>query len=525
MSSPFAWAPIEKLHRELVVRDEPGTLHKFVRMAFQQVEPTSFVDNWHIGILCEYLEAVSANQINRLVINVPPGTMKSLTVSVFWPLWEWIKRPTTKFMYASYDATLSARDGRRMLRVMQSRWFQKRFDPRLTELRPAATDFDNTEGGFRFATSVAGKATGRHADIQCVDDPIKPHDVRGSLAVTKKAIGAVSTWWKETMASRRADPETFRRVIVMQRLHEDDLAGEMINEGYTHLCFPMRAEPNKICPCMNVECTPEDPRRIEGELLWPERFPEDVVREDETTGMGPSVAAAQNQQRPTPASGGIFQKSWFRYWANRPGVSVPADEKYPCRDEVCRVLPKKGMWVQSWDMTFKGTDGTDFVAAGVWFFNAPDFYLVHQINQRMSFVETCRAMIKLSKRYPLAYTKLVEEKANGAAVISMLQNGFPNPDKPGQLIKVGGLVPVNPEGGKETRAHAVSGLFEAGNVFLPHDDAAPWVPSYRLQVATFPRGVNDDMVDQTSQALIRLSQQNVSLVAAMQAVQKQFAGK
>lgn len=500
--------PLHALDRELVLRDAPGSLHRFVRLAFGQVEPAAFVDNWHLAILCDYLERVSKGEISRLVINVPPGTMKSLCVSVFWPLWEWIKSPQTKFMFASYDATLSARDGRRMLRVLQSKWFQRRFDPRLTELRPAATDFDNTDGGFRFSTSVAGKATGRHADIQVVDDPIKPHDVRGSLAVTKKAIGAVSTWWRETMASRRADPETFRRVIVMQRLHEDDLAGEMIADGYTHLCLPMRAEPEQVCACRNPDCTPEDPRRVAGELLWPERFPEEVVREDETTGMGASVAAAQNQQRPTPASGGIFQKSWFRYWHNSPGRKVPTDPKFPCRDEECRTLPDGGTWIQSWDLTFKGTDGTDFVAGGVWLKKGADVYLVAQVCERLSFVATCRAIVDMSNRYPLAFTKLVEDKANGPAVVDVLKS------------QISGLVLVNPDGGKEARAHAVSGFFEAGNVFLPHDEIAPWVPAYRQQIATFPRGVHDDMVDQTTQALIRLQRRGGSLVEAMRAVQQ-----
>jgi len=507
------------LDRESVMRDDqPGSLHRFVRMAFSQVEPSPYVDNWHIGVVCDYLEAVSRNEISRLVINVPPGTMKSLTVSVFWPLWEWIHRPSTKWMFASYHPNLSARDGRRMLRVMQSRWFQRRFDPRLTELRPAATEFDNTDGGFRFATSVAGQATGRHADIQVVDDPHKPHDLRGSLAVTKKSIEAVSTWWKETMASRRADPETFRRVIVMQRLHEDDLAGEMLRElkdgerEWHHLCLPMRYEAHTACVCLDPHCTPEDERTDEGELLWPERFPEAVVRADETTRMGPTVAAAQNQQRPTPASGGIYDKGWFRYWHNRAGVAVPNDPKFPCRDEECVVLPDDGVLLQSWDMTFKGTDGTDFVAGGLWLHSGPNYYLVHQTCARMSFIETCRAVVEMSNRWPSALTKLVEDKANGSAVVNMLKLKFP------------GLVLVNPEGGKEARAHATSGLFEAGNVFIPHPDLAPWVPAYRTQIVTFPRGVNDDMVDQTTQALLRMKQRHVPFVDAMRAVKKQLEG-
>lgn len=506
--------PLEQLDRELIMRaDRPGSLHRFVRMAFNQVEPGTFVDNWHLSILCAYLEAVSRGEIKKLIINVPPGTMKSLCVSVFWPLWEWIFRPQTKWMYASYDATLSARDGRRMLRVMQGKWFQKRFDPRLTELRPAATDFDNTADGFRFATSVAGKATGRHADIQVVDDPIKPYDMRGSLSLgmTKKAIDAVSVWWKETMSSRRSDPKTFRRVIVMQRLHEDDLAGEMLAEGgWVHLCLPMRAEPEKTCACRNPECTPEDPRRIDGELLWPERFDEEVVKTDETTGMGPSVAAAQNQQRPTPASGGIFKKSWFRYWHNTPGMPVPKDPKYPCRDTECRVLPEEGTWIQSWDMTFKGTDGTDFVAGGVWLYAPPDAYLVYQVCARLSFVETCKTVLEVNRRYPKAITRLIEDKANGPAVVSILEK------------KVSGLVLVNPEGGKEARGHACSGLFEAGNVFIPHDALAPWAPAYRGQISTFPRGVNDDMVDQTTQALIRLQREHVPFAEAMRAIKGQL---
>jgi len=360
--------PLPALDRELVTRaDAPDRLYRFTQLAWAQAEPASFVDNWHLPIVCEKLEAVSAGKIKRLVINVPPGTTKSLLVSVFWPLWEWTINPSTKWMFASYDASLSARHARIALKVLQSPWFQKRFDVRLTEIRPAATDYENEDGGFRFSTSVAGKATGRHADIQVVDDPIKPHDVRGSLAVTKKAIQAVSEWWKGTASSRRVDAATFRRVIVMQRLHEDDLAGEMLREGgWEHLCLPMRYEPEQVCPCNDPECTPEDIRTHPGELLWPERYPEDVVRHDEVVGMGPSVAAAQFQQRPTPASGGIFQKSWFRYWHTRAGVRVPNDPEFPCRDEFCEVLPDAGSWLQSWDLTFKGAATSDFVAGGVW---------------------------------------------------------------------------------------------------------------------------------------------------------------
>lgn len=502
--------PLVDIDRELIAR-ATNPLYQLVKMAWHLVEPVEFKDNWHIPVLCEHLQAVSSGEIQRLVINVPPGCMKSLTVSVFWPLWEWINRPETKWIYASYDASLSRRDGVRMLKILQSAWWEKRFSARLVEARPGATDFENTDGGFRFATSVAGRVTGRHADIQVVDDPIKPKDIAGSATVTRKAVRAVSQWWRETMSSRAADPETFRRVIVMQRLHEDDLAGEMLREGgWQHLCLPMRYEKTQVCVCGNLECSPEDTRTKDGQLLWTERFPESVVKRLETTEMGPSVAACQLQQRPTPAGGGIFHKSWFRYWHHTPAVKTPIDDLFPCRDTECKTLPEGGTLIQSWDMTFKGTDGTDFVAGGVWLYKAPDAFLIAQVCDRLSFIESCQAVLDMSARYPKAYTKLIEDKANGPAVVSALEK------------KVSGLVLVNPEGGKEARAHACSGLFEAGNIYIPHPSIAPWVPGYRVQMSTFPRGVNDDMVDQTTQALIRLQNRHVPLVEAMRAIQEQM---
>ena len=502
--------PLAAIDRERVTRQgAPDRLYSFVKIAWSQAEPASFVDNWHLPLICRKLEAVSSGEIKRLLINVPPGTTKSLLVSVFWPLWEWTINPTTKWMFASYDPTLTARHARLALKVLQSTWWQERFETRLTELRPAATDYETVEGGFRFSTSVGGKATGRHVDIQVVDDPTKPHDVRGSLSVTKKALQAVSEWWKGTAASRRADAATFRRVIVMQRLHEDDLAGEMLREGgWEHVCLPMRYEPDMVCSCGNPDCTPDDPRKNPGELLWPARYPEEVVQHDEVVEMGPSVAAAQLQQRPTPATGGIFKKSWFRYWHTRPGVPVPNDPQFPCRDQFCMVLPESAYWIQSWDMAFKGNASSDFVAGGVWLKHGNNCFLVHQVNERLAFTESLRALRQMTERYPQAITKLIEDKANGPAVQDQLKDEIP------------GIVMVPPKGGKEDRAHAVSGFFEAGNVFIPHPDLAPWVPSYMAQMASFPRGVNDDMVDQTTQALLKLAPGRSAFLEAMRAARE-----
>jgi predicted phage terminase large subunit-like protein len=163
-------------------------------------------------------------------------------------------------------------------------------------------------------------------------------------------------------------------------------------------------------------------------------------------------------------------------------------------------------------MTFKGSDGSDFVAGGVWLYVNPDAYLIDQVCARMSFVEASQAVIDMSRKHPKALTKLIEDKANGPAIEDVLKKQVP------------GIVLVNPQGGKEARLHAVSGLFQAGNVFLPHPQIAPWVPAYRVQVSTFPRGINDDMVDQTSQALIHLTRRNVPFLDAMRAVREQLRG-
>lgn len=502
MSSKLA-----ELDREILSR-APDPLYRLVKMAWHLVESVEYKDNWHVPALCERLQAVSNGEITRLVINQPPGTQKSLTVSVFWNLWEWTLRPETKWMYASYDAGLPARDARRVLNVIQTDWWRERWpECELTSLSPAVTNIETTAGGFRFSTSTGGKATGRHSDIQVCDDPHKPKELTGSIKVAKKAIETVSTWWKGTMSSRAADPATFRRVIMMQRLHEDDIAGEMLREaGYEHFCIPMRKESVSVqCPC-GIECTPEDTRE-EGELLWPSRFPEDIVKQLETTGMGPTIAAAQLQQRPTPAGGGIFKNGWFRYWHHQAGVRVPQDPKFPCRDKYCTVIPEnEGFIIQSWDMSFKDTDGSDFVSCGVWLYAKPNFYLLDLLNARLSFVDTVQAVRDMSEKWPDAHTKLVEDKANGPAVMSQLDN------------EISGLCSVEPQGGKEARAHSISGYFFSGNVYIPHPDLIPGVWEYMTQLSTFPKAVNDDMVDQTSQALIHLTGGQLGYLDALEKI-------
>lgn len=461
-----------------------SALHTFVRLAWPQVEPArSFQDNWHIGAICEHLEAVTRGEVTRLVINVPPGSMKSLSACVFWPAWVWTFRPETKWIYASYSDSLSVRDNLRTRRLVESDWYQNRwgdvFRPNPDEWR--ATKFSNDRGGMRMATSVAGTVTGEHADVQVVDDPLKPREVTGAGAVSRAALNECWEWWRTTMATRLVEPSRSARVIIMQRLHEDDLAGHVLREGgYEHLCLPMEYETASACRTsvvvQDTGATFADPRCEEGELLWPDRFSAEAVasRKRELGSMG---WAAQDQQRPAPAEGAVFKAEWLRYYRALP--------------------PGPGRVIQSWDCTFKGTDTSDWVVGQVWKVIGGGYYLVDQVRARMGFSETLAAVRSLSALHPNATRKLVEDKANGPAVIDMLRKDVP------------GLVAVNPQGGKEARANAVAPLWESGNVYLPDPSIAPWVTGFVDELLAFPSGRHDDQVDAMTQALLQLYRQSV----------------
>lgn len=442
-----------------------GSLYDFVCMAWPQVESgTEFKANWHIEEICLHLEAVSDGRIKRLIVNIPPGGMKSLLVSVFWPVWQWIRRPGWRSIHASYDGTLSHGQAKQSLDLLQSAWFVARWGDKVSfeSLSPAVGNYHNLAKGWRFSTSVRGPVTGRHADCIIVDDPVKP------LEVTALALSTTVEWWRTTLASRLKDPEKTAKVLIMQRVHMNDLAGHCIeNEGFENwvvLRLPMRYEAEHPC----VTPVGGDRRTEEGELLFPGRFPHKVV---ESMGMvlGPMGRAAQFQQRPSPEKGAIFSSDWFRYWKE-----IPFEF-----DEV----------IQSWDCAFKGLDTSDWVVGGVWGVKGARYYLLDQVRGKWNFTETCYAIRELSAKWPGAVRKLIEEKANGAAVCDTLQE------------TVDGIVRINPEGGKVVRARAVTGLYEAGNVYHPDPAEHPWVHEFERELLDFPVAKHDDQVDQMTQVL------------------------
>lgn len=470
------------VRRELLGR----SLGDFVAGAWHIIEPAAeYKRNWHIDAICDHLEAASAGHLRRLVINVPPGSMKSLTCAVFWPAWRWTTSPETRWIFASYSDKLSRRDSLKTRRLLESDWYRSLWgdiwQPRVDEW--SASKFSNSAAGFRLITSVGGSVTGEHAHVQVVDDPVKPIEVTGAASSRKAALERALTWWVETMSTRMVDAATSVRVIIMQRLHESDLAGAMLREGgWEHLCLPIEG----MRPCVvqvphgcslgpGTSLGFKDPR-ADGDLLWPARFSKpaiDTMRKD----LGPRGSAAQLDQRPMPPGGGLFKRDYIKYWT---------------------AVPRGAELIQSWDCTFKGLDDSDFVVGQVWARQAGNFYLLDQVRARMTIKGTLTAILLLSAKWKGAVKKLIEDKANGPAVIEILK---------GELA---GLKAVNPEGGKEARANAVEPLWASGNVYIPDPRIASWVPAFVEELCNFPGGANDDQVDAMTQALVHLYGRGVS---------------
>ena len=463
-------------------------LVEFVRRGWGEVEKSQALTwSWHLDAMCEALEAVTRRDIRDLVINVPPGCSKSLVTSVLWPAWVWSFDPGHRWITVSWGDKVTLRDADKMRSLIKGCWYQERWPAAQLPTGRAQSDavsvFRTTRGGERFSTTVKGQLTGQHCDTMVVDDPIDPQSAEASSGA---ALEFVLEWWRKKAATRFRDHRRSARVLIMQRIHEKDLAAEMIRAGATVLCLPMRyerAHPHRWA---------RDPRTREGELLVPERVPEDAVATLEES-LGPNGTAAQLQQRPAPAGGGIFKGEWFRRWTE---------------------LPPGGSWAISVDCTFKTTTDGSYVVIQVWYQQGPGFYLVDQRRERMGFVDTVAALVALSVQYPKAHKKLVEDKANGSAVVDALKRD------------VSGLVLVEPEGGKEARANAVQALVAAGNVYLPDETSAaypdgrrgaPWVPAFIAECEGFPRAANDDQVDALTQFLNHAAPRNTERLRAAMA--------
>lgn len=460
-------------------RDAKRTLAGFVRRAWTTLEPqTPLVWSWHLDAICSELEAITRGEGNELVICVPPGHAKSLVVAVFWPAWSWLAAPGHRWLAVANDDAVAARDNRRMREIVRADWYQAmadgaarlRGDPpwRLAMDQDEKVNFETTARGLRQCGGIAARVTGKRADALIVDDP---YDAKaallGSPEEVRRRMRDVVTVYDEVLASRLNDATRGARVTIMQRLHEEDLAGVLIRRGVRSVVLPTEYEPDR------PDRYDRDPRTHAGELLCPARFgPEALAR---IKGQA-RYYASQHQQRPGPAEGGLFQRAWFA-------------RRYPMRG--CDA-PVGAQWI-SVDCAFKGAQDSDYVCMQVWGAEGADYYLLDQLRARLDYPGTRAALLGVCRAWPRAAAKIIEDKANGSALIADLRAHVP------------GLIAYSPTESKYARAQVSAAYYEAGNVLLPA--AAHWVEAYIHEHLGFPAASNDDQVDCSSQALIWYGQQ------------------
>lgn len=444
-----------------------------MRQAWEHVDPDPFVDGIHIEAICAHLEAVERGEIRNLAINIPPRHSKSLVVAVMWPAWRWIDKPQMRWLFCSYARNLSIRDSVRCRRLITSPWYLDRWGDRfrLMDDQNAKIRFDNDRGGYRMATSVDGEGTGQGGDRIVVDDP---HNVKEAESDTQRQRAL--DWWDNTMSTRGNNPKTVARVIVMQRVHENDLTGHVLERGtYEHLCLPAEYEPDH--PFRRVTSIGfEDPRRKEGELLSPLRFGEKEIEDLKTEMASALKVAGQLQQRPAPREGAMFKAEWFR--------SVP---------EPPAVVSSR---VRAWDKAAATADSNDWTV-GVLMSRTPEgiFTIEDVVRGRWTPAERDR-IIRNTAENDGPEVRVWGEQEPGSAGVSDVE-AF-------RRLLVGFAVNVErPTGDKVMRAEPLAAQFEAGNVRIVADCQGR--KALEAEFLTFPAGRFDDQVDACSLAFNKLA--------------------
>lgn len=414
---------------------------------------------------------------------MPPRHGKSELTSHWFAAWYLSLNPTERIILCSYEADFAASWGRRVRQTIDDHG--DALGIALAADSRAKHRWHLTSGGGMMTAGVRGPITGKGGNLVVIDDPVKNFEEAYSPTIRQH------TWdWYTSTLRTRLEPGA-AIVLVMTRWHEDDLAGRLLAQerGWREIKMPAVCESD------------DDPLgRRHGDALWPERYDAPALAEIEED-VGPLVWAGLFQQRPAPLGGGVFKRTWLRYWFSGPEplpvMTTLADGTVHVHEQ--QRLPKRlDEQLASWDLPFKGKVTSDWVAGQVWARKAADCYLLDQVKARMNFPEQLLAFKSLALRHPKARRKLVEDAANGAALISSLQTN------------IQGIVPVPAKGSKEARAAAVSPVFESGNVYLPHPTQAPWIKDYVEELVTFPGARYDDQVDATTQALARLSNSAVA---------------
>ena len=436
----------------------------FVHRCFYELHPQApFSPNWHIEQIAAALEDCRQGRCRRLIINLPPRSLKSLLASVAFPAWLLGHNPTTSIINVSYGQDLADKFARDTRQVMQSDWYQALFPTQLCWPRQALHDFQTTAQGSRLATSVGGVLTGRGADYLILDDPLKPEE---ALSDTQRR--AVNDWYDHTLYSRLNQKDTGVIILVMQRLHEDDLVGHVLaQEAWTVLSFPAIAEQDEVHQWKSAYGTARHRRRV-GDVLHPARESRETLARLRHT-MGEYSFAGQYQQAPAPLGGGMIKREWFPFYT--------PDERPNSFDQI----------IQSWDTANKATELSNFSVCTTWGLQGPKAYLLHVLRARLNYPDVKRA-VRTQAEVHRATVVLIEDHASGTQLIQeLLYDGLTS-------VKA-----VTSTGDKVMRMHAQTAAMENGFVYLP--TTAPWLAEYLHELVTFPKSKFDDQVDSTSQAL------------------------
>ncbi len=489
----------------------PEGLLEFVKDYWPILEPqTRFVDGWPLQAICAHLQAVTTGKITRLLINVPPGFMKSLLTDVFWPAWEWgpMKMSHVRYVTFSYSASLTQRDNRRFGDLVSSPEYQEIYGDQVALRKLGETMVSNSNKGWKLASSVGGVATGERGDRIILDDP---HSVLEAESDVVRE--ATVRWFRESMSNRLNDMEKSAIVIIMQRVQQEDVSGVILEErmAYEHMMIQMEYDP-AAAHLVEEDGTPvatsigwTDPRyqgdidEATGKLAWPERFPPHKCAELQSD-IGPYAWAGQYQQTPTVRGGAIFKTEWWQLWE-------PLDGKYPIFDFLLGSL----------DSAFTAKEENDPSGFTIWgVFNHEGnqrIMLVHAWRKHLAFSgpraeqetkETKQAWVSRTQKdwgllEWITYTcqrfkvdkLLIEAAASGISAAQELQNRYGDQDFAIQLC------PVR-DGSKIARAHAVQPVFSKLHVYAPARD---WAEMVIEEMAVFPKGRYDDLTDSATQAI------------------------
>jgi predicted phage terminase large subunit-like protein len=485
-------------------------LYEFVKAAWPHIDPAPFTEAWHIREICRLLQLVSQGDVKRLVINIPPGHAKTITVAVMWLAWNWVHNPAHKIIYATYAQNLSLSAARKHRDLIRSDWFQERWG-KGTETNVFLPDdqaqkqaeFENNRGGGRLSVGRGGEATGRRGNLIVVDDLAKAQDSTDEIrSSTKYLTETLST--RGVLTDNPKDKTAY--VAICQRLHEDDVAGWAIRNGWLHLCLPLEAERVSRCFIFRMpdgsyqSCQGDTDAqnllsqggkiffaddRPDGELLAPQLLSIEQVRAMKEA-LGPGASSAQLQQRPQPPGGLILDPALYGRWEN-----WQWDE----------IMNSPGETIISVDPSLKNHGKADYAVAQLWRVvslgddKRPQFFLMDMRRGRWDMWQTIGQIEQLIAAYEGPKTVVIEDAANGTAILQTFRKAM---DGKGGIT----FRPFKPHTSKESRAEAIVPVLSTGRIHIPKDPKFPGIDVLIDETRALSAGRNDDAIDALIQCVL-----------------------